>query len=364
MGTRPVTAPTIAVTLLAGAVFRPLGASAQPAAVRIAYAAGEDCPGRDQFAASVAARGRIVVAVAGDSPSAMRVTIVAERAGGYRGTLQMGLSDEGKREVRGGNCREVVDALAVVTVSSLGPTEANAASATRIEVPANPATPEATAVEPATPPVLVTPRVHAETGNIGTPPKELAVGAGTLRFDRDISMTAFGGVATGFVPSVVLPRFDFEVARTNLVTSPEGHSYRVVPTVRLHWTVFGTGEYRSSYGTTEANALALGADICSPLYYDRTGLAVLFCAELMAGYFGVRTTSVQGVQGPDKIMGFGTAGFGLDLAYNFGRHFHLGLKLGAAVVMGGVLAEASDGSEIFKSSPFSLHGMIGAGGHF
>jgi hypothetical protein len=91
---------------------------------------------------------------------------------------------------------------------------------------------------------------------------------------------------------------------------------------------------------------------------------VLLCAELMGGYFGVRTTSAQGVKGPTKITGFSTAGFGLDLAHNFGRHFHVGLKLGGAVVIGDVTAEASDGSEIFKSSEFSLHAMLGAGGNF
>jgi hypothetical protein len=254
MVTRQVTVPTIAVTLLVGLVFLPLGASAQPVAVRIAYAAASECPGGDQFATSVAARGRIVVAGAVDSPSAMRITIVAVPTGGYRGTLQMGPFDEGKREVRGGSCQEVADALAVVTVSSLGPAETNAGSATKIEAPATPVTREAKAGEPTTP-VPTIPSVHLETGYIGTPPKEVAVGAGTLRFDRDISMTAFAGVTTGIIPSVVLPRFDFEVARTNFVTSPEGRSYRLVPTVRVHFSFLGPGEYHSNYGNDRGRSL-------------------------------------------------------------------------------------------------------------
>jgi hypothetical protein len=128
-------------------------------------------------------------------------------------------------------------------------------------------------------------------------------------------------------------------------------------------TLYGD-PYRSSYGTTTVSGFGVGADLCSPFYYDRTGLSVLLCAEFMGGYFGLQTTDPRGVAGPTKLAGYGTGGLGLDLAYNIGRHFNVGVKTGGAVVIGDLTANAPDGSQIFKSSVFSLHGMLGAGGHF
>jgi hypothetical protein len=136
--------------------------------------------------------------------------------------------------------------------------------------------------------------------------------------------------------------------------------------VRLHFTLFPDSPegYRSRYGTTTAGGFGIGADLCSPLDYDRMGLTMLLCAEFMGGYFGVQTTSPSGVTGATVIKGFSTGGLGIDFAYNFGRHFHVGLKTGAALAIGNLTAEAPDGSQIFKSDALSLHGMIGAGGHF
>jgi hypothetical protein len=185
-----------------------------------------------------------------------------------------------------------------------------------------------------------------------------------LKFDRDIAMSVFAGITTGLIPSVVMRRFDFEAARTNLVTTPDGDSYRVVPTVRLHFSYLDNVDFHSSYGTTSAGGFAIGADLCTPLHYDRAGFVASLCAEFMGGYFAVRTTTPLGVQGPTKITGFSTGGLGLDLAYNLTRHFHVGLKMGAALVIGAVTAEATDGAEIFRSSVLSLHGLLGAGGHF
>jgi hypothetical protein len=170
---------------------------------------------------------------------------------------------------------------------------------------------------------------------------------------------------TGLVPGLVLPRLDFEVARTNLVTSPEGASFRVVPTVRLHLSFFPYGEpYHSNYGTTTVSGYGIGADICDPLYYDRGGFSFLLCAEFMGGYFGLQTTDPLGTKGPTRIEGTMTAGLGLDLNYNLGRHFHVGLKTGVGLVFGGLTADVSGGSQIFKSSLVALHAMLGVGGQF
>ncbi|MDP9033363.1 MAG: hypothetical protein M3O50_01030 [Myxococcota bacterium] len=377
MRTRDVASPPI-LLLEVAIVVCALNAKAQPEPVRVAYSAAEGCPRGEEFAASVLTRGRNVTAVNDDSSATVRIAIATEPGGGYRGTLHMASSDRAAREVRGATCREVADALAVVTVSSLAPPLQGATAPTPIETTEFAPTPgETPATAMATPPPkpptpTVSPPPHAvresHTGNIGTAPNQLAVGPGTLKFDRDIMMTLYGGVQTGIVPGIVLPRFDFEVARTNFVTSPEGNSYRVVPTVRLHYTFFPPDpkqEYRSRYGATSAGGgIGIGADLCSPLYYDRTGLTMLLCAEFMGGYFAVQTISPTGVKLQDVIKGFSTGGLALDLAYNFGRHFHVGLKTGASLAIGNLTAEAPDGSQIFKSDVLSLHGLIGVGGHF
>src|ERR1019366_4712684 len=86
----------------------------------VAYTAGDGCPSGAEFGAAVAARGR-TIHVGDDGRATAHVSIAPDPAGGYRGTLRMGASDPGTRDVHGASCREVVDALAVVMVSSLGP---------------------------------------------------------------------------------------------------------------------------------------------------------------------------------------------------------------------------------------------------
>jgi hypothetical protein len=205
MRTRDVTSPAIVCVI--ALVLGPLSASAQPGPVRVAYAAPEGCPEGGEFAASVLARGRNVTTVGNDSGAAMWIAIETESSGGYRGTLHMGPSDRPAREVRGATCREVVDALAVVTVSSLGPPQPSASAAAPIDTPI---TPPPTDAKPATPRMPQAPRVASgsqpqtsresrdlRAGNIGTAPKELAVSTGTLKFDHDIGMSLYGGVARG-----------------------------------------------------------------------------------------------------------------------------------------------------------------------
>jgi hypothetical protein len=356
----------IAVALV-GAIWPRLEALAQttPGVPCVAYAAEKGCPTGAAFAAAVERRGRRVLVVDRDSPSTIRISIEAE-PGGYKGTLRTGSLEGGKREVRGATCTDVLDALAVVTVGMLRPPEPIPTSEATSEPPPSKVatgTPEQ-ATTASTPPVWL-PTESPPVGSVSATPDAVRVEAGTLRFDANNAMSVFGGVTTGIVPSVALPRFDFQWSRTNLVTAPDGHRYRVFPTVRLHGTLFANGApYRSRYGTTEANGIGGGVDLCDPLYYDPAGLQLQLCAEIMIGYFGVVTTNQQGVAGPIREAGVGTAGFGLDLAYNMGRHFHLGLEVGAAAVLGPLTALAPDGSQIFRSSLFSLHGLVGAGGQF
>jgi len=358
-------AQTVAIILLTAAIHRPGAAFAEVPAARVTYLAGEGCPGAEQFSAAVLARGRSVLVVDAGSPSAIRVSVAADAGGGYRGTLRLGSSEEGTREVHGAMCRDVIEALAVVTVSSLGPPDAARGEAPIGEGPSGVVIPGDTPAKTTAPPAPAKPVAGPPIGRVHAAPSEVSVRAGTLKFGSNTAMSVFGGIATGIIPGVIMPRFDFEVARTNLVTSPEGSSYHLLPTVRLHGSVFPYwGQYHSSFGTTEGNGLGVGADLCDPLYYDQTGLQLFVCVDFLIGYFGLSTKSPQGVSGPLQVEGFGTAGAGLDLTYNIGRHFNVGLKAGGDLVVGGLVARASDGSQIFKSSLLSLHVLLGIGGHF
>jgi hypothetical protein len=365
----------VAWDVLVGAASVARGADEAPL---LAYSAPAACPSGAQFAAAVESRGRRIQVVADESTSVIYVTINPQ-SGGYHGRIRMGpgLASGTVRDVRGATCEIVVEALAVVLVSAMGPADdvqvpssqaadyeqGGTAPKLPAEAPPSPAPPP----QPPAPPLApaASPPPAARTERVGPAPPEVNIGAGKLAFETDNAMTLLGGVAAGLIPSVVLPRFDFTWSRTNLVATPDGHRYRVFPTVQLYGSVFANGvPYRSRYGSTEANGLGGGADLCAPLYYDRSALQFDLCADLLVGYFGVGTTSPQGVRGPARIEGVGTAGVQVDFAYNLGRHFHLGLKAGGAVVLGPLTAEASDGSTIFKSSLFSGNALFGAGGHF
>jgi hypothetical protein len=329
--------------------------------VAVAYTAGDGCPSGAEFGAAVAARGR-TIHVGDDGRATAHVSIAPDPAGGYRGTLRMGASDPGTRDVHGASCREVVDALAVVMVSSLGPAGSTAVSPPASDAPSGAPPRSKEPEDPPSPPAAAAPAVPS--GHVSIAPREVTVGPGTLRFDHDMAISGYGGVTSGIVPSAAMPWVQLELTRTNVVRTPDGQSYHTLPTVRLHLDLFLGADYHSRYGTTSTNGFGVGADICRPLYYDETGFQFLFCAEFTVGYFGLKTTSPQGVDGPVALEGLGMVGPALDLVYNIGRHFNVGLKAGGDVVFGPLEARASDGSQIFESSRFTMNGMFGLGGHF
>lgn len=328
--------------------------------VALAYDAAADCPAETDFRAAVESRGGHFDGLgAPGAARALRVSILQEPAG-YRGTLQTTNEDatSALREVRGATCREVVDALAVVSATALNPEQAQAKPSESAE-PA-PAPPKALEPAPTTSAFSQGP-LRATKSLINA---QIPVEAGTLRFDYARAVTLFGGAQFGLVPHTVMPRYDLSFSGAPLVTTPGGKSYihGAIPRFRLGY--LGQGTYKSDDTNSEVRAVTFALGICWSPVYDTRGWVALLCAEYGAGLVNIKTRDAQGAEIQNKSKALGFAGLGFESQYNLGSLFHIGLKLGADFMVDSFSAERADGSRIFESSLFSGYGMLGVGIHF
>jgi hypothetical protein len=166
------------------------------------------------------------------------------------------------------------------------------------------------------------------------------------------------------VPRLAMPSIDVTLSRANFVTVPGERSYLVGPILRVHVALLADVERHFGDLTSEVGGQGAGIGPCYSPLYDAGGLEVLFCLELGAQFFGIRTKDAAGKTIQQKSMGKGMLGIGTELTYNLGRHVQIGLKLGADGATNPITAERPDGSQIFGSSALSGYGMLGLGGHF
>jgi hypothetical protein len=323
------------------------------------YRASGGCATEADFIAAVAARGGHFSALPADEAGRVLSVSIGVESGLFRGTLQerRGADASVARDVHGASCEEVVDALAIVAAIALRSPSAAPSNA------------EPKSVSPATPPVPPRPPLHAAGAKIWPVPfrtgqKLVAVEAGTVRFGSVTNLTAFGGLAFGVVPGLTLPRLDITFSRANFVTLPGETSYLVGPILRLRSTLYPNVERRAGELTTSVGGQGIGVGPCYSPLYDAGGLELLFCLELGAEFFGLRTKNASGTTVQDKTTGRGTLGLGTELTYNLGRHVQIALKLGAEGATNPISAERADGGRIFESSQFSGYSMLGIGGHF
>jgi hypothetical protein len=194
--------------------------------------------------------------------------------------------------------------------------------------------------------------------------KSVQVEAGTIRFEPAASVTTFGGVALGVIPSVVMPRFDLTLQRANFITMPDGKSYMVGPVWRFRGSFLGEGTYHSPGFATNVTGQAVSLSPCYSPVYDAGGLELLFCLEVAVELVNTQTKNASGVTTQSKNTGLGTIGFGTEATYAIGRHVQFALKLGADAATNPITAERPDGSQIFQSSWLSGYGMLGFGAHW
>jgi hypothetical protein len=329
---------------------------------RLAYEAPEGCPSQPEFVAAVAARGAEFDGAETKDASRVMVVSIGKREGVFAGTFQVRekQSTTDKREVSGPSCTDVTDALAVVTAIALRPeNNAPATSATSTPTPSPRASPTSTS-----PPAPSEERLRANTRIFPPRSETVQVGAGTLRFDLQRSVTAYAGTTVGLVPSVFVPRFDLSANAANFVTTPESAQRIAGLVTQLHVSFLGPATYTSTDTKTDMSGVSFGIGLCQSPRYDTRGLVVLFCGEYGGGIMFLQTKGAAGAQIQSKEAGFGTATFGAEAQYNVGSVFHVGAKLGGGFTIGQLTAERADGSRIFGSSIWTAYGLLGAGVHF
>jgi hypothetical protein len=324
------------------------------------YSAPEGCATEREFVAAIATRGGHFAGVRAEAPGPVLAVSIRDQNGVFQGTFQerRDADPSGVREVHGATCAEVVEALAIVAAIALRPE-----SEPTKEHPAAEAKPESAEPAPRRPPL------RATTKNTWPVPfhpgdQAVAVAAGKVRFESVTNITAFAGVTLGAVPRLAMPSIDVTLSRANFVTFPGERSYLVGPVWRLHATLLADVERHFGDLTSNVGGQGLGIGPCYSPLYDAGGLELLFCLELGAQFFGIRTKDAAGKTIQQKSMGKGTLGIGTELTYNLGRHVQIGLKLGADGATNPITAERPDGSQIFSSSVISGYTMLGLGGHF
>jgi hypothetical protein len=334
------------------------------ASARLAYDAPPDCPTEPEFRAAVSARGTEVAL--GSSKDVARVLAVTIRrqADSFGGTFQIrdrrGATD--KRLVNGRRCADVVDALALVTSIALADEASESGTGTPAPVAAAP--PPPTAVQPL-PAAAPKPAGLRGTTRVGPPRAEtIQVGAGPLRFDLSGAAMLYGGAAAGLVPSVFLPRYSLAFTSANFVTTPEGLQRITGLVYQLHVDYIGVGTYRSSDTRTEIAGTAFGIAMCQSPHYDSRGLVLLLCAEYGGGYLHLQTKGLDGAMIQSKNAGFGQVSGIVDLQYQLGGGFVVGVRINGSLSLGDITAERADGSRIFSSSIGSVSALLGAGVRF
>jgi hypothetical protein len=309
-------------------------------AASLSYRAPLDCPGEADFVRAVAARGGQFAAGAGGERR-FQVTI-ARDAGGYVGSFRVGRpqGDSAERAVHAPSCHEVVDGLAVAAALALQASPPHAAES----VPSPP---------PVAPPLAPQPPTRRDEG---AAPERLSLGPA-------FTLTAFGGLAFGLVPSTPMPRYELSVTWASL--AHEANRGRIVgPLMRLGLNLYGGVTHEMNGISTKLGAQALTVGPCyAPLYDDR-GLVLMTCLDLTAGLMGASSTDRETGAANSDSFGFGSVGASLEAAYNIGRHFHVAFRAGSNALVAPISVKGADGSELFRSSRYNGFATFGAGGHF
>lgn len=330
------------------------------ASVELGYDAVADCPQELDFRAAVASRGGHFDAKADLVRRTFTVT-VRKGDGGYIGNVQIRHHDvaSAPREVQGSTCSEVVDALAVVTAIELRPASDEAPTDSEASTPERPMSLKQ--AEPENAPFTF-------KGRSSWGGAEVGVNAGTLLFKPLLSLSLSFGAVVGPFPKMFLPRYDFIARLAHSVTTPAGDQRLNGPILRFRASAIGGFAASSRQVGDETVSVNPGASVglgaCWSPHYDNFGWVLLGCVELGYGMMGLTTRDADGHQNPYEMVGFGTGGPLVELEYNIGRLFHVGMRAGAEALSGPLSARRADGSRILESRMGDVYGAIGVGAHF
>jgi hypothetical protein len=348
------------------AILRASGAHAADR-VALAYETVAGCPAETDFKAAVERRGgQFGGPGAPGAAQALRISIIQEAAG-FRGTLQATNEDATSvlREVHGATCQEVVEGLSIVGATALKPQADSKEALSTAPPPEGTVKPQPERTAKAEPEPTTSTfsqgrlRATKELVNAQVP-----VEAGTLRFDYARAVTLFAGAQFGLVPGTVIPRYDLALTAASLITTPGGKTYLHGAVPRLRLSYLGPAQYETHDTRTQLNGWTFALGACWSPIYDTRGWVAILCGEYGAGFMNLRSKDAQGVERQNKTSGLGFASLGVETQYNLGSLIHLGLKVGADIMVDSFSAERADGSHIFESSRFTGYGMLGLGVHF
>jgi hypothetical protein len=332
--------------------------------VKLGYDAPPECPSESEFVEAVRARGADLDAPrAARVPQVMVVSIVRAQ-GGFAGGFQVRYDGEAtnKRQVHGADCRDVADALAVVTAIALQGGSGDAG-----EVPVAPAPPPSAAADAqpssaAAPPEPPPPSLRLRARTRWRPPTSVTVPAGTVRFDMGGSIGVYAGATVGLIPSLVLPQYEFSTVVAPFVTTPDGAQRIDGVILKMDGGIWGPATYKAGDTKTDIWGLYLDWNLCLTPTYDTEGLVVLFCFGGGGGALTLDTSA--GMSTAEQIVGFVRGEVSGGLQYYLGAGLHVGAQLRGGVEVGQIAAERADGSRVFSSSPTgSAEVLLGVGFH-
>ncbi len=336
------------------------------------YDVAAGCPPEVEFRQAVERRGAEIASGGGDGLRSVGVTI-RPVPGGFSGEVRIEprQGTPGARAVRAASCAEVVDGLALVTAIALRDAE-TAARDEALSKPPEPAPSQQVASpEPAPSKAVDTPppKAHEPEAplrlrgtNFGAARSE-RVPAGTLRFESVRTATLLAGAVVGWVPGVVLPRYELSLKATNFVISPSGITHLVGQTIAVRWTLLGYGTHRSADDyETRMNGLLAGVSSCSALTYDSEGWQAFLCGDFAMGVMHLDVRDPAG-EHRTREVGVGKAGLSADFSYAFNRFLFASAHLGGEMALE-FRAERPDGSTLFESNLFHGYAAGGLGVRF
>jgi len=340
------------------------------AATELAYRAPQDCASEGEFRKAVEARGSSF-----DDERSVDVSVdvaIERRGDAFGGVLRLlgpgGASNP--REVTGSTCTEVVEAFAMVVALALRRDSRESAKH------------DSTAPAVPTAPVVGAPSPAPEVGRGGQGPRppqktvgmrqwwldfedsSVPVPAGKVTFGSVTAISAHGGVTVGLVPGEIASVMEFELFRATLVTTPADLNYLVGTIIRVRGGLLGSVEHQSGSTTTRVSGQKGALGLCYSPVFDPVGFALLACLDLAVMGADLETSDSSNTPIRSKTQVVAASGLGVEMLYNLGRHFHLGMKLAGDVTANPLTAENADGSVLWEASYFSASGLLGLGGHF
>lgn len=363
--------PARCVLLLVAVAFAPSAASA--AAVALSYSAPESCPVQTQFVDAMGERGAALDS-AGATARARAVDVTIRRVGSaYVGELTVHSleTDAATRALHDADCAEVVSGLALTAAIALGGGRAALAEPAAVSEPdaATSAATRTRTTRASTPPraesLAVAEPVRRLRGNSFSLEDSVVVPAGTLQLEAARAYTLMAGATFGLIPDKIVPRYELNASVAGFLGLPGGESRLFGPLLQVHWAALGPVTTRHAGGVTlDSWGFEAGINSCSALTYDTAGWVALLCGEFGAGWlFAKGKFSGPSPREFEEEPGYGYAGLGLDVQYNFGSWAHLGLRAGGRLSTE-LSVDSPDGTRLFESSPWGGYATIGFGLHF